>query len=114
MSPTTPSTINLDQAAENLNLKAGSVSLDPLAELYNVTFKRREDARMIIAIMIVVSLPATVLATFLTLWFCGKVSIDDLIKIIGAIMSPIIGLIGAVTGFYFSESKHRDVGLEKT
>jgi flagellar basal body-associated protein FliL len=105
--------ISLDQEASNLSLSAGSVSLNPQADLLHVTLKKREDARLIIAIMIVISLPFTVAAAFMTLWFLPKLSIEDLIKFIGGIISPVIGLIGAVAGFYFSESKHQENNADK-
>lgn len=109
MSSQTSPKISLDQAASDLNFKTESVSLNPLAESFHITMGKREDTRSTIAILIVVSLPVIVAASFLTLWFFSQVSIDGLLKIVGAIMSPVIGLVGAVTGFYFSESKHRDL-----
>jgi hypothetical protein len=68
--------------------------------------KRREDARWYIALIIVLLLAFIVIASFVSLWARGNTPVDDVVKVIGAIIGPVIGIVGAVTGFYFSESRN--------
>jgi hypothetical protein len=64
---------------------------------------RQEDARTWIAFIIVGSMAFIVFATFLLLWlhFDMIKTADDLTKLIQAVLSPVVGIVGAVTGFYF-------------
>jgi hypothetical protein len=44
----------------------------------------------------------------LTLWFARSLLTDDqtsqrLLQIVGVLLSPVIALVGAVTGFYYGE-----------
>jgi uncharacterized membrane protein (DUF485 family) len=68
--------------------------------------KRREDARWYIALIIVLSLAFIVIASFVSLWLRGETPVDDVVKVIGAITAPVISIVGAMTGFYFSESRN--------
>ncbi len=43
-----------------------------------------------------------VVGSFLTLWFDWATS-EQLLDLLGLIFAPIIGLFGAVTGFYYGE-----------
>jgi hypothetical protein len=69
---------------------------------------RREGARWWIAFVIVMLLAFIVVASFASLWWRGSTSVDDIVKVISPIIGPVIGIVGAVTGFYFSESKKPD------
>jgi hypothetical protein len=64
---------------------------------------RQEDARTAIALTIAGSLAFIVLATFVTLWShtIKFKSVDDIVKLVQAVLSPVVGIVGAVTGFYF-------------
>nr|WP_294505811.1 hypothetical protein [uncultured Rhodopila sp.] len=68
--------------------------------------KKREDVRWYIALIIVLSLAFIVVASFVSLWVRGETPVDEVVKVIGAITAPVIGIVGAVTGFYFSESRN--------
>jgi len=66
---------------------------------------KREGARQWIALMVVSALAFIVISSFVSLWVYGAKSIDDVVKVIEAVTSPVIGIVGAVTGFYFGESQ---------
>jgi hypothetical protein len=61
---------------------------------------KQEDNRLIIAVIIVSSLAAIVAIPFLIV-LIKSCNIDDLIKLVQATIGPVIGVVGAVTGFYF-------------
>ena len=67
--------------------------------------KDRENVRGHLA-YIVVGLFA--LLVVLTLWFAHAVVTDDpalqrLLQVVGILLSPVVALVGAVTGFYYGE-----------
>lgn len=64
--------------------------------------ERREDARRGLAYTIVACLAAVVFGSFLLFWTRGAATVDDVVKVIQAVLSPVVGIVGAVTGFYFS------------
>jgi len=65
--------------------------------------RQQEDARTKISYLIVGSLAFIVLATFFTIWSHTTKfkTVDDLVKIIQAVLGPVAGIVGAVAGFYF-------------
>lgn len=70
------------------------------------TARRIEVSRQVIAYLIVGALLFTVVSSFITLWAkSSPLSSDDIVKVIQAIISPVIGIVGAVTGFYFGEKR---------
>jgi cytochrome bd-type quinol oxidase subunit 2 len=69
------------------------------------TERKREYARQVLAIIVVSSLAFIVIASFASLWLCGTKNVDDVVKVIEAVISPVVGIVGAVTGFYFGESR---------
>jgi hypothetical protein len=72
---------------------------------------RRETSRFLIGIGIVSSLFLIVLGSFSILIIKSfsqeGVSIADLKEIVETLIAPVIGVVGAVTGFYFGE-RQRD------
>jgi hypothetical protein len=69
--------------------------------------RRREDARSRISFVIVGSLGAIVACSFVSVWlawFTGH-DVADVEKIIQVLLSPVVGIVGAVTGFYFGEKQ---------
>ena len=89
------------------------VSLDFEAKQHFPTFdepvhvaKQREFARQWVALLIVGSLTIIVIGSFVLVWLKGAASsIDDIIKLIQALIGPVVGIVGAVTGFYFGEMR---------
>jgi hypothetical protein len=104
-------TLSLNDLDAAFNIKESSqpnaISLENEQAKFSVhpIAKQREDARVIISLIIVLSLAFIVIATFVSLWTKGNTPVDDIVKVIGAITAPVIGIVGAVTGFYFGESR---------
>jgi hypothetical protein len=61
----------------------------------------REKLRGWIALILVGLLVAVVVFAFLTLWFGEAAHQSDLKALLDLIIAPIVGVVGAVTGFYF-------------
>lgn len=66
---------------------------------------KREDARILLALTIIAPMPAIVLFTFITMWFTDA-KYSELRELVETLITPIVGIVGAVTGFYFSESRN--------
>jgi hypothetical protein len=82
--------------------------------IHERTHRIREFARQWIALIVVGSLAFIVVCSFISLWKVPHPSIDEVIKIIEAIISPVIGIVGAVTGFYFGESQRVQQSSQRT
>lgn len=61
----------------------------------------REKLRGWIALMLVSLLVAVVVFAFMTLWFGDTAHQSNLKVLLDLIIAPIVGVVGAVTGFYF-------------
>jgi hypothetical protein len=100
-----------EPAGEHLDI-ARQVTLDTVEGDYQGFHQsiaiRQEDARRWIALTIVLLLAFIVVASFASLWLRGSTPVDDIVKVISAIIGPVIGIVGAVTGFYFSETRNAD------
>jgi type II secretory pathway component PulM len=62
---------------------------------------RQEDARTRIALLIVGAFAIIVVVAILAIWVPTARSVDEIVKIIQTVLSPLVGIVGAVTGFYF-------------
>jgi hypothetical protein len=62
---------------------------------------QRERLRGRIALLLIALLIAMVLISFVMLWFLPTSRFDSLMRLLQIIFAPIIGLVGAVTGFYY-------------
>jgi hypothetical protein len=62
--------------------------------------RARERMRGAIAIVLLSILGAVVLFAFAALW-SARVTIDDLRTLLEILFAPLVGLVGAVTGFYY-------------
>ncbi len=94
---------------------AASISLDSVASTGSgLTLRertisdRREDARRWIAYLIVACFFITIAGSFIIFIWHGDNKIDDVIKLIQAIIAPVVAIVGAVTGFYFSNTNSSD------
>ena len=65
----------------------------------------REKKRGLIALSLVAILCASVVLSFLFVFIFGKEDIEAIKAILEIIFAPIVGLVGAVTGFYFGEKQ---------
>jgi hypothetical protein len=72
----------------------------------NTIEEAREDARKSVALIIVAAFTCVLLLSLAVFFFRDKdTKPDDVLKIIQAVLAPITGIVGAVTGFYFSASQ---------
>jgi hypothetical protein len=60
----------------------------------------REDARRVIAFILLSILAGTILVAFITVW-TNRMTIEDLKTVATSLITPVVGLVGAVIGFYF-------------
>jgi hypothetical protein len=68
---------------------------------------QRERRRGQIALLLVALLVAVVVLSFAALWFLPTNRFDSLMKLLQILFAPIIGLVGAVTGFYYGGGESR-------
>jgi hypothetical protein len=67
---------------------------------------RREDARTAISLVIVGSFAFIIAAAFVVfVWRAPNPSVDDIVKFCQVLISPVAGIVGAVTGFYFGATQ---------
>lgn len=88
-----------DEPATPAGATAGAGPL--VAKSYDPS-PERENIRGRIA-MHLLWLMAGILVTLILLLARGRVGVDDTLKLAGALLTPIVGLFGAVMGFYFGE-----------
>lgn len=69
----------------------------------------RERKRGQIAIGLLALLAGVIVGSFLTLWFKWA-GTDDLLKILNVLFGSLVGLVGAVTGFYYGSAGGRNKG----
>ncbi|HXE52667.1 MAG TPA: hypothetical protein VN541_06605 [Tepidisphaeraceae bacterium] len=84
------------------------ISLDERAEretlsVHEHVARRRESFRQSISILTVGSMFLVVMLSFVSLWCIKDFAFADLKELLHILIPPIIGIVGAVTGFYFGE-----------
>lgn len=98
--------IGLSVAATNFGGTAPSATAQSLSEQADLHFgvpeaaKQFEESRLWIALIIVGSMAFIVVASFALIYSCRD-KIDDVIKLVQLLIAPVIGVVGAVTGFYY-------------
>ena len=65
--------------------------------------RRREIFRQGISILMVLSLFLIVFLSFVSLWCIKDFQFADLKELLHILIPPVIGIVGAVSGFYFGE-----------
>lgn len=68
---------------------------------------KREATRSRIALLLIALFAVEVVGSLLLL-ACGWASAEDLLKILGVLVSPTVGLVGAATAFYYANEKPAD------
>lgn len=86
-------TISLNQEAE----------IDGPISVNEHIIRRREWSRQIIAISIMASMLILMVFPFATLFIIEEVKFSDLKELLHILIPPVIGIVGAVMGFYFGE-----------
>ncbi len=66
----------------------------------------REKKRGQMAIGLLALLASVIVGSFLSLWFKWA-GTDDLLKVLNVVFGSLIGLVGAVTGFYYGSAGGR-------
>lgn len=83
------------------------------ANLEDFLRRNQEGIRSRLAVVIVLSIPVTIVLAFVVLCIVAivdGVSVDDLKDVIAATLTPLVGLAGAVIGFYFGSQRHGGPG----
>jgi hypothetical protein len=62
---------------------------------------QREQRRGQIALLLIALLIVVIVTSFIMLWLLPADRFDSLMELLQIIFAPIIGLVGAVTGFYY-------------
>jgi cytochrome bd-type quinol oxidase subunit 2 len=96
-----------DQQPVSLVKVATATKLDQLDELSlreRSTELARESSRKLIAYMIVGCFVITITFSFVAFWTRGTASVDEVVKLVQAVIAPVVAIVGAVTGFYFSSA----------
>lgn len=62
--------------------------------------RTREWVRAAIALLLIGLLTGTIAASFAILWI-GPFGISDTKELLAVLLSPLVGLVGAATGFYY-------------
>lgn len=98
--------IPLGQSAAGFNPQPQIGSLAASASGFTIeqeSRKRQDDSRHKIALVIVGSLSGIVLLPFIIIWWSSR-DIEALLKLVQATIGPVVGVVGAVTGFYFGSA----------
>jgi len=68
--------------------------------------RQRESMRGVVAGLLLVILAFIITAAFLSYWF-NWASQDEIEGLLTIVFAPLIGLVGAATGFYFGSTESR-------
>ena len=97
------STIRSPQAEQPRNVQERNTSLEHFLQ------RNQEGIRSRLAVVIVLSIPTTIILAFVVLGVIAIVdgiTVNDLKDVIAATLTPLVGLAGAVIGFYFGSQRH--------
>lgn len=85
---------------QTLELTDGPIPPSTVSSPYSID-RDREQKRGWIALILVGLLAAVIILSFIGLFL--KVELKDLKELLTIILSPLVALVGAATGFYFGE-----------
>jgi hypothetical protein len=92
-----------DSAASPLSVDLEPLSLDR-APVEVGPGRPIESTRATLAFSLL-ALLAGVLAALLAMLACGQISADEFSKLTGVLLAPLVGLVGAATGYYYGRSE---------
>ena len=95
--------IGLTAASENYKGASDTQPLSARADQYGglgEVAKHQEESRRLVALIIVGSMAFLVAAPFVFVDLSGA-KLEDIIKLVQTLITPVIGVVGAVTGFYY-------------
>jgi hypothetical protein len=105
-----------DETPDGLGASADAGSADteidlgqwPGLDLSSIVEKQRpvENTRAALAFCLVGLLAVVLLLLLLLLWF-RRVPVDAFAQVAGLLISPLVGLVGAVTGYYYGRGDRR-------
>jgi hypothetical protein len=94
-----------DEGSETSNgeliIDLGSLELDD--QPLEVKTRPVEDTRAQIAFSLL-ALLAGVLIALLALLAFRRITVDEMVKLTGVLLAPLVGLVGAATGYYYGRS----------
>jgi hypothetical protein len=82
-----------------LDWSSGSAPAEPTEK----SARKVEDTRAYLAFTLVGLLGGSILC-LLALLFAGKVPAESFAEVAGIVISPLVGLVGAVTGYYYGKA----------
>jgi hypothetical protein len=104
--------VSQDEAPDAQAVCWSAVSGTAFPQLHQQSIEvQREDARMMISLLVIGAFVFIIVAAFaLFSWRAPNPTADDIIKFCQALIGPVAGIVGAVTGFYFGASQaHRSM-----
>jgi hypothetical protein len=96
-----------------LTTSVDEIDLGPITEKGSTSYatggkfdpiEHASNARKAIAFWLLAIVSGVVVGCFLTIWL-GSRDTADVIDLAGALLTPLIGLLGAATGFYYAQQK---------
>jgi hypothetical protein len=91
---------------DELDLTNEETLLQPLSALEPLTISaKREETRQWLAIGLMLVLALTILGLLIIAWTRPE---TDLSSVVAQFLTPIVGLVGAATGFYYGGSRRSE------
>jgi hypothetical protein len=98
--------VTVPQHVEEQDIALSGVSVGAPAAVQERSLEgRREDARTAISLMIVGTFAFIIAGAFVLFFRVPNPSADEIVKFCQALIGPVAGIVGAVTGFYFGASQ---------
>jgi hypothetical protein len=89
------------QSSDEELIDLGAFALD--GSPFELRSRPVEDTRALIAFSLLALLAGVVAALLLLLAF-RRISVDEMVRLMGVMLAPLVGLVGAATGYYYGRS----------